>query len=572
MFRRNSRVVATVVAVSVSGAVLAAMAPAGASPAGTPAQNYDLWGAMDTATDQLDALSGEVVAAQAALVQAEGGLPAAQSEWNAAQSALSVAQSEEVAAREALARAEADVEATKAEVEVKRAAIEELKGALSSFAREVYTSGAGDLQELGVIMGAQDLGDFATGLETIEKVSRGKNKSVDEYTAAKESLAAALVLLEELKEQAQQRRQYAADALSAAEAASSRAASAKASLESLVVQRTQAVGVIEGQRVVVRQQYDDLKAAQDEIEASLRAREAQRQRELAEQARRALEERVAREAAEQAARQAAEQAAAEAAAAQAAAAAEADRVAAAAQQQAQQAAAAQAAEAQRQAQQAAAQAASEQAAAQQAAAQAVADEAAAVEAYRTAVAAEVARQQAAEATYAAEQAAAAATAQIPTFEQQPSPVFVPEPTRAPAVSNSGWVYPVSGGFQSSPPGPRSHPAYGYWSCHKGEDIAAPMGSPIMAARSGTVISAGWNNGGYGILTIIDHGDGTTSLYAHQNSTAVYSGQYVSGGQVIGYVGSTGDSTGPHLHFEILVGGVAYLPSGWFGGAYGPVSC
>lgn len=125
---------------------------------------------------------------------------------------------------------------------------------------------------------------------------------------------------------------------------------------------------------------------------------------------------------------------------------------------------------------------------------------------------------------------------------------------------------------SSPPGPRSHPAYGYWSCHKGEDVAAPLGTPIMAARSGTVITAGWNSGGYGIMTIIDHGDGTTSLYAHQNSTAVYSGQFVSGGQVIGYVGSTGDSTGPHLHFEILVGGVAYLPSGWFGGAYGPVPC
>lgn len=572
MFRRNSRVVATVVAVSVSGAVLAAMAPAGASPAGSAAADYDLWGAMDSATDQLDSLSGEAVAAQASLAEAEGSLPAAQSEWNSAQAALAVAQSEEAAAQAALAQAEAEVAATKAEVEAKRVAIEELKGALSNFAREVYTSGAGDLQELGVVMGAQDLGDFATGLETIEKVSRGKNKSVDEYTAAKESLDASLVILEELKVQAQQRREFAAQALSAAEAATSRAAAAKASLESLVVQRTQAVGVIEGQRAAVRQQYDDLKAAQDQIEESLRAREAERQRLLAEEAARALEERIAREAAEQAARAAAEQAAAEAAAVQAAAAAEAERAqaeaAAQAQVQAQAAAAAQAAEAQRQAEQAAA----EQVAAQAAAQQAAADEAAAAEAYRAAVAAESARQQAAEAAYAAELAAAQATAQIPTYTEQPSPVFVPEPTQSPAVSNSGWVYPVSGGFMSSPPGPRSHPAYGYWSCHKGEDVAAPLGTPIMAARSGTVITAGWNSGGYGIMTIIDHGDGTTSLYAHQNSTAVYSGQFVSGGQVIGYVGSTGDSTGPHLHFEILVGGVAYLPSGWFGGAYGPVSC
>ena len=173
---------------------------------------------------------------------------------------------------------------------------------------------------------------------------------------------------------------------------------------------------------------------------------------------------------------------------------------------------------------------------------------------------------------AAEQAAAAAAADIPSFASEPSPGFAPEPSQAPATSGSGWVYPVAGGYMSSPPGSRSHPAYGYWSCHKGEDVAAPLGTPIMAARSGTVISAGWNSGGYGNMTIIDHGDGTTSLYAHQNSISVYSGQYVSGGQGIGYVGSTGDSTGPHLHFVILVGGVAYMPSGWFGGAYGPVPC
>lgn len=560
MFRRNSRVIATVVAVSVSGAVLAAMAPAGASPA-SPAADYDLWGAMDTATDQLDALSGEVVAAQAALSEAEGALPAAQAEFNDAQAALGAAQAEEAAASAALQKAEADVAATKAEIEQTRAKIEQLKGELGNFAREVYTSGSGELAELSVVLGTQDLDDFATGLESIEKVSRGKNASVDEFTETKQKLDSALVGLEELEAQAQVRRQAAAAAVSAAEAATSRAANAKASLESLVVQRTQAIGVIEGERTAVRQQYDDLKAAQEEIESTLREREAERQRVLAEQARRALEEKIAREAAEAAAREAAAQAAAEA-----------ERAAAEAQRQAQAQAAAAAAEAQRQAEAAAAQAAAEQAAAQQAAQQAAADEAAAIEAYRTAVAAEVARQQAAEATYAAEQAAAAAAADIPSFASEPSPGFAPEPSQAPATSGSGWVYPVAGGYMSSPPGPRSHPAYGYWSCHKGEDVAAPLGTPIMAARSGTVISAGWNSGGYGNMTIIDHGDGTTSLYAHQNSISVYSGQYVSGGQVIGYVGSTGDSTGPHLHFEILVGGVAYMPSGWFGGAYGPVPC
>ena len=94
----------------------------------------------------------------------------------------------------------------------------------------------------------------------------------------------------------------------------------------------------------------------------------------------------------------------------------------------------------------------------------------------------------------------------------------------------------------------------------------------MATHSGTVTSAGWNNGGYGNLTMIDHGDGTSSLYAHQSSIVVSSGQFVSAGQVIGYVGSTGDSTGPHLHFEVHVGGQAYMPEGWFGGSYGPVPC
>lgn len=93
--------------------------------------------------------------------------------------------------------------------------------------------------------------------------------------------------------------------------------------------------------------------------------------------------------------------------------------------------------------------------------------------------------------------------------------------------------------------------------HAGIDIGAPSGTPIVAAAAGTVFFAGWN-GGYGNLTLIDHGGGRVTAYAHQSRFAV-SGGPVSRGQVIGYVGSTGDSTGPHLHFEVRVNGAAVDP-------------
>jgi murein DD-endopeptidase MepM/ murein hydrolase activator NlpD len=98
----------------------------------------------------------------------------------------------------------------------------------------------------------------------------------------------------------------------------------------------------------------------------------------------------------------------------------------------------------------------------------------------------------------------------------------------------------------------------YWpSCpsrhfHTGLDIGGPDGSPIYAAAAGVVIFAGWNDGGYGNRTIIAHAGGYTTTYNHQSSIVVSAGQNVQQGQVIGYEGSTGFSTGPHLHFEILV--------------------
>ncbi len=101
--------------------------------------------------------------------------------------------------------------------------------------------------------------------------------------------------------------------------------------------------------------------------------------------------------------------------------------------------------------------------------------------------------------------------------------------------------------------------YRWGSMHKGLDVAAPYGTSIMAAAGGTVKFSGWNNGGYGNLVIISHGNGIETYYAHCSSVCVTAGDYVSQGQVISKVGSTGQSTGNHCHFEVRVNGVAQNP-------------
>ena len=97
--------------------------------------------------------------------------------------------------------------------------------------------------------------------------------------------------------------------------------------------------------------------------------------------------------------------------------------------------------------------------------------------------------------------------------------------------------------------------------HTGLDIANSKGTPISAAASGTVTFAG-RKGGYGNLVVIDHGNGVQTYYAHNNSIAVSAGQYVSQGQVISYMGSTGNSTGSHLHLEVRVNGVCQNPQNY----------
>lgn len=96
--------------------------------------------------------------------------------------------------------------------------------------------------------------------------------------------------------------------------------------------------------------------------------------------------------------------------------------------------------------------------------------------------------------------------------------------------------------------------------HKGLDIAAPEGTEIYAAQDGTVIAAGWNSGGYGNVVMIEHADGYATVYAHMFSVYAVEGQTVSKGQLIGFVGTTGDSTGNHCHFEVRHQGICLDPT------------
>jgi murein DD-endopeptidase MepM/ murein hydrolase activator NlpD len=126
--------------------------------------------------------------------------------------------------------------------------------------------------------------------------------------------------------------------------------------------------------------------------------------------------------------------------------------------------------------------------------------------------------------------------------------------------NGSLSWPVNGPVVS-PYGYRIHPILGYRKLHTGIDIAVGYGVPIRSSAAGTVIYASWM-GGYGNVIIVDHGDGLSTLYAHQSSVAVGTGARVTRGQTVGYVGSTGFSTGPHLHFEVRVNGNPVDPMGY----------
>jgi murein DD-endopeptidase MepM/ murein hydrolase activator NlpD len=123
------------------------------------------------------------------------------------------------------------------------------------------------------------------------------------------------------------------------------------------------------------------------------------------------------------------------------------------------------------------------------------------------------------------------------------------------------VWPTSGA-PGSGYGYRTHPISGKRKLHAGIDIAAPTGQKIVAATDGLVLSAGWR-GGYGLAVVIDHGGGVATLYAHQSRLGVAEGDIVASGQTIGYIGTTGYSTGPHLHFEVRVDGTPVDPMDWY---------
>lgn len=126
-------------------------------------------------------------------------------------------------------------------------------------------------------------------------------------------------------------------------------------------------------------------------------------------------------------------------------------------------------------------------------------------------------------------------------------------------SDAIWVTPVSGYTITSPFGMRVHPILGYELMHNGIDMACSQGTPIYATRAGTVTTASYQAGGAGYYVSINHLDGFSSIYMHMTHYVVSTGQSVSQGQLIGYVGSTGLSTGPHLHFGISYGGTYVNP-------------
>lgn len=131
-------------------------------------------------------------------------------------------------------------------------------------------------------------------------------------------------------------------------------------------------------------------------------------------------------------------------------------------------------------------------------------------------------------------------------------------------SSASWITPVSGYTISSAFGMRVHPVYKYQLMHNGIDMACAQGTPIYATRAGKVTTASYQAGGAGYYVSINHGDGFSSIYMHMTNFVVSSGQSVSAGQLIGYVGSTGVSTGPHLHFGVSYAGTYVNPMAYIG--------
>ena len=130
---------------------------------------------------------------------------------------------------------------------------------------------------------------------------------------------------------------------------------------------------------------------------------------------------------------------------------------------------------------------------------------------------------------------------------------------AQTLAASSSRFPQAAASSLHPPfGYRYPPIYGGYCFHNGVDLAVAQGTPVYATKSGTVTTATFSSG-YGYYVTINHGDGFSSLYGHMTHYTVSSGDYVNQGDLIGYVGSTGYSTGPHLHFTMFYNGATVNP-------------
>lgn len=159
--------------------------------------------------------------------------------------------------------------------------------------------------------------------------------------------------------------------------------------------------------------------------------------------------------------------------------------------------------------------------------------------------------------------AAAAEAKRRAAAKKAGKKYTPSPSNL-GVSAKGFIRPINAS-PGSPFGLRFHPILHVWRMHRGQDFGAACGTPIRAAASGRVASAGWN-GGFGNYVVIDHGfirgKYVSTGYAHQRTMVVHAGQRVKQGQLIGYVGTTGLSTGCHLHLQVYVNGGVVNPMNW----------
>jgi len=156
----------------------------------------------------------------------------------------------------------------------------------------------------------------------------------------------------------------------------------------------------------------------------------------------------------------------------------------------------------------------------------------------------------------AERRTIAGTGLSVAFSRRKPPVMVATALAGSVSLPSGM--PVAAVALTSRFGLRRHPILGTYRAHSGIDLAAPMGTPIVATSDGVVSMADWR-GGYGLSVALDHGGGLESRYGHMSRLNVFAGERVRKGDIIGFVGSTGLSTGPHLHYELRVNGAAVNP-------------